>query len=156
VQSIDRRELDALRWAVHEPQRVAGRLDGTLFNDPHAHAAFDALTQWNFQDAVTQSSPEVAALLERLAVEELAIGNTSPDEVATRVVVNLVEASSQRLLASMLKAGDERSVQVKAVLDALVSARQTEHLHAAEEPARQLVGWIAECSKQPRESWSNA
>jgi DNA primase len=144
---IDRRELDALRWAVHEPQLVAGRLDATLFNDPRAHAAFDALTQWNFQDAVQQAAPEVSVLLERLAVEELSIGNAAPDEVATRVVVNLVEASSQRLLTSMLKAGDERSVQVKTVLDALVSARQTEHWNAAEEPARQLVGWVAECSK---------
>jgi hypothetical protein len=47
-------------------------------------------------------------------------------------------------------------VQVKAVLDALVTARQAEHWNAAEEPARQLVGWVAECSKQPRESWSPA
>jgi DNA primase len=154
--NIDRRELDALRWAVHEPQLVAGRLDSTLFNDPRAHAAFDALTQWSFQDAVQRAAPEVAALLERLAVEELTIGNDAPDEVATRVVVNLVEASSQRLLASMVKTGDERSVQVKAVLDALVTARQAEHWNAAEEPARQLVGWVAECSKQPRENWSPA
>jgi hypothetical protein len=51
----------------------------------------------------------------------------------------------------MLKVGDERSVQVKTVLDALVTARQTEHWNAAEEPARQLVGWVAECSKRPRE-----
>jgi hypothetical protein len=62
--------------------------------------------------------------------------------------VNLVEASSQHLLTSMLKAGDERSVQVKSVLDALVTARQAEHWNAAEEPARQLVGWVAECSKR--------
>ncbi len=154
--SIDRRELDALRWAVHEPQLVAGRLDSTLFNDARARAAFDALTRWSFQDAVQHAEPAVAVLLERLAVEELTIGNEPADEVATRVVVNLVEAASQRLLASMLKAADERSVQVKAVLDALVTARQAEHWNAAEEPARQLVGWISECSKQPRDSWSPA
>jgi DNA primase len=151
ARSIDRRELDALRWAVHEPQLVAGRLDASLFSDPLGRETFDALTQWSFRDAVQQAPPEVAALLERLAVEELAIGNEPADEVATRVVVNLVEASSQRLLTSMLKVGDERSVQVKTVLDALVTARQTEHWNAAEEPARQLVGWVAECSKRPRE-----
>jgi hypothetical protein len=106
------------------------------------------LTQWTFQDAVQQADPGVSALLERLAVEELAIGAEPADEVATRVVVNLVEASSQRLLSSMLKAGDERSVQLKCVLDALVTARQAEHWNAAEEPARQLVGWVAECSKR--------
>jgi DNA primase len=151
ARTIDRRELDALRWAVHEPQLVAGRLDASLFADEQARATFDALTQWSFRDAVQQAGPDVAALLERLAVEELSIGNEAADEVATRVVVNLVEASSQRLLASMLKVGDERSVQVKTVLDALVTARQTEHWNAAEEPARQLVGWVAECSKRPRE-----
>jgi DNA primase len=151
---IDRRELDALRWAVHEPQLVAGRLDRSLFSDARACAAFDALTQWSFHDAVGRADPDVAELLERLAVEDLAIGNEPADEVATRVVVNLVEASSQHLLASMVKQGDERSVPVKTLLDALVSARAIEHWNAAEETARQLVGWIAECSKQPRESRS--
>jgi hypothetical protein len=48
----------------------------------------------------------------------------------------------------MLKEGDERSVLVKSLLDALVTARQAEHWNAAEEPARQLVGWVAECSKR--------
>jgi hypothetical protein len=87
-------------------------------------------------------------LLERLAVEDLAIGTEPADEVATRVVVNLVEASSRRVLASMVRDGDARSVQVKPLLDALVTARQSEHWNAAEEAARQLVGWIAECSKR--------
>jgi hypothetical protein len=64
------------------------------------------------------------------------------------VVVNLVEASSQRLLASMVRQGDDRSAQLKSLLDALVTARQAEHWNAAEESARQLVGWIAECSKR--------
>jgi DNA primase len=149
---IDRRELDALRWAVHEPALVAGRLDRHLFGDARARAAFDALTRWSFQEAVGRADPAVASLLERLAVEDLAIGAEPADEVATRVVVNLVEASSQRVLRSMVKAGDERSAQLKAVLDALVTARQAEHWNAAEEPARQLVGWVAECSKRPGES----
>ncbi len=145
---IDRRELDALRWAVCNPELVAGRLDGALFNDPQARAAFDALTKWSFADAIARSDDVVGALLQRLAVEEPMVGGDSPDEVVTRVVVNLVEASSQRLLTSMVKQGDERSVQVKSLLDALVTARQAEHWNAAEETARQLVGWITECSKR--------
>jgi DNA primase len=148
TRAIDRRELDALRWAVHAPELVAGRLDPSLFSDDRARATLDALTQWSFREAVERAEPAIAAILERLAVEELAIGNEPADEVATRVVVNLVEAASQRVLASMLKVGDERSAQVKSLLDALVTARQTEHWKSAEESARQLVGWVAECSKR--------
>ncbi|MCU1426217.1 MAG: primase, catalytic core [Actinomycetia bacterium] len=145
---IDRRELDALRWAVQNPELVAGRLDRSLFADPSALAVFDALTQWSFAEATTRSEPDVAALLERLAVEDPTEGDEPPDEVVTRVVVNLVEASSKRVVTSMVKQRDERSSQVKTLLDALVTARQTEHWNAAEETARQLVGWIAECSKR--------
>jgi DNA primase len=144
---IDRRELDALRFAVHQPELMAGRLDATLFNDARAHAAFEALTSGPFREAVDRSDPPVAAVLEQLAVEE-AHGDEPIEEIVTRVVVNLVEASSQRLLASMVRQGDERSAQLKSLLDALVTARQAEHWNAAEESARQLVGWVAECSKR--------
>jgi DNA primase len=146
-QPIDRRELDALRFAVHQPELIAGRLDASLFNDARAHAAFEALTRWPFREAVDRADAPVAALLEQLAVEE-AHGDEPSDEIVTRVVVNLVEASSQRLLASMVRQGDERSAQLKSLLDALVTARQAEHWNAAEEWARQLVGWVAECSKR--------
>jgi hypothetical protein len=148
TRSIDRRELDALRWAVHAPNHIAGRLDSSLFSDERARATLDALTQWSFREAVEQAEPAIAGILERLAVEELAIGSEPADEVATRVVVNLVEAASQRVLTAMLKAGDERSAQVKPLLDALVTARQSEQWNTAEESARQLVGWVAECSKR--------
>jgi DNA primase len=151
ARAIDPRELDALRWAVHSPELVAGRLDPVLFNDPLALAAFDALTRWSFGDAITHADPPVAALLERLAVEEPMIGSETADEVVTRVVVNLVEASSQRLLTSMVTHGDERSAQLKPVLDSLVTARQSEHWNAAEDAARQLVGWVSECSKRGRD-----
>jgi hypothetical protein len=59
-------------------------------------------------------------------------------------VVNLVEASSKRLLASMLKTDDPRSASVKTMLDALVNARASEHWNDAENAAAQLVTWIAD------------
>jgi alpha-D-ribose 1-methylphosphonate 5-triphosphate synthase subunit PhnG len=65
-------------------------------------------------------------------------------EVVTRVVVNIVEASSQRVLASMLRQGDERSAAVKALIDALVRERAEERWSAAEAVAEQLVGWITD------------
>ena len=99
---VDRRELDALRWAVHAPALVSGRLAIDVFIDPLAREAYRSLSQWSLHDAVANSDPEVAKLLERLAVEDPIVDRQPEEEMVSRVVVNLVEASSQRLLASML------------------------------------------------------
>jgi DNA primase len=138
--AVDRRELDALRWAVQSPELMSGRLDAVLFADPLARSAFEALTAWPWHECLERASPEVAALLQRLAVEEPE--TVEVEERATRVVVNLVEASSQRLLTSMVKRDDPRSLELKPLLDALTSARGSEHWEAAESAAEQLVTWI--------------
>jgi hypothetical protein len=140
---VDRRELDALRWAVHAPDLMSGRLDTVLFADPLARSAFEALTTWPWHEALERVSPDVAALLQRCAVEDPET-HSGEEDLATRVVVNLVEASSQRLLASMLKRDDPRSVEVKTTLDALANARASEHWNDAENAASQLVTWIAD------------
>jgi DNA primase len=141
ARAVDRRELDALRWAVLAPDAMNGRLDAALFADPLARAAFDALTTWPWHECLENAGPEVVALLQRLSVEEPASG-ASPDELVTRVVVNLVEAAGQRLLASMLRRNDDRSAQVKGLLDALVRERADERWSSAESVAEQLVQWI--------------
>ena len=139
---VDRRELDALRWAVHAPGAIGDRLAVELFADPLARTAYDALTQGSFRDAVAHSEPEVAKLLERLAVEDPMKDGTSADDMVVRVVVNLVEASSQRVLASMVNTGDERSSELKVLLDRLVRRRGNDEWTAAEQVADELVGWI--------------
>ena len=63
-------------------------------------------------------------------------------------MVNLVEASSQRLLASMLRRDDPRTSEIKSLLDALANARAIEHWDAAEASAEQLVTWITEMAEQ--------
>jgi hypothetical protein len=142
---VDRRELDALRWSVHAPSLVGGRLDVSLFADPVARSAFAALTAGTLEEALHHDDPQVAALLQRLAVEEAPAGATV-EELVSRVVVNLAEASSQRRLASMLRSGDERSTQMKALLDALVRERDAGSWASAEEVAAKLVAWNAELS----------
>ncbi len=142
VRPVDRRELDALRWAVHAPELVSGRLEVELFVDPLARAAYGALARWSFREAVTRAEPEVTELLERLAVEDPIIGSQPRQEIISRVVVNLVEASSQRLVASMLSTDDERSSEVKGLLDLLVRRRGDDEWSDAEDVAEQLVGWI--------------
>jgi DNA primase len=139
---VDRRELDALRWAVHAQSDMSGRLTVELFIDPLAREAYRSLSQWSFREAVARSDPEVSKLLERLAVEDPIVETQPADEMVVRVVVNLVEASSQRLLASMLTEGDERSSELKVLLDLLVQHRGNDEWSAAEEIAEQLVGWI--------------
>ncbi len=140
---VDRRELDALRWAVQHPELMSGRLTVDLFADPIAREAFDALTQWPWHECLQQARPEVASLLQRLAVEEPEEG-APPEERVIRVVVNLVEASSRRLQASMLRDNDPRVSEIKSLLDALANARADEHWDAAERSAEQLVTWTSE------------
>jgi DNA primase len=141
--AVDRRELDALRWAVLAPDLMSGKLDLALFADPVARSAFEALTTWPWHECLEQAPPEAAALLQRLAVEEPGTADAYAD-VVTRVSVNIVEAAGHRLLASMLRAGDERSADVKALLDALVRDRADEQWQRAEVVAEQLVGWITD------------
>jgi DNA primase len=139
---VDRRELDALRWAVHAPELVSGHLAIELFVDPLAREAYRSLSQWSFREAVSNSEPEVSKLLERLAVEDPIVETQPPEDMVSRVVVNLVEASSQRLLASMLSSADEQSSELKALLDLLVHRRGNDEWSSAQDVAEQLVGWI--------------
>src|SRR3954451_1529596 len=143
---VDRRELDALRWAVQHPELMSGRLTVDLFADPIAREAFDALTQWPWHECLENARPEVATLLQRLAVEEPEDG-AAADEGVIRVVVNLVEASSRRLQASMLRENDPRVSEIKSLLDALANARGDEHWETAERSAEQLVTWITELAE---------
>jgi hypothetical protein len=72
------------------------------------------LTSWPWHECLDRASPEVATLLQRLAVEEPEEG-VAADERVVRVVVNLVEASSRRVHASMLKSDDPRASEIKSI-----------------------------------------
>ena len=53
------------------PELMSGRLDVALFADPLARTAFAGLTELPWHECLERASPEVAALLQRLAVEDL-------------------------------------------------------------------------------------
>lgn len=140
----DRRELDALRWIVHAPEQVAPHVHASLFTDARLRDAFELLLRSEtFDTAVTSADDDTAALLHRLAVEEPLTGTDSDDVLASRVIVNLVEASSRRLIASMLRDGDTRSAAIKPLADALVRARDTGNWSEAVRVADDLVAWAA-------------
>ncbi|HEY7439736.1 MAG TPA: DNA primase [Acidimicrobiia bacterium] len=143
VQHVDRREEDALRWAIHDPGIVADWLDASLFADPTTRAAFELLANaQEFRDALDESDGAVRALLERLAVEEPQLDD-EPETVRARLLVNTVEPAAERLLQDLLRAGDDRASEVKAQLDALRSGRGAGWIDG-ESAAMTLVRWISE------------
>ncbi len=149
--AVDRRELDALRWAIHEPDLVADWLDGALFGDPLARAVFDRLaTASTFREALDASEGAERALLERLAVEEPQ-HDGEPETVGARLVINMVEPAVQRLVAEMLASGDERVSEVKALLNTVVESRASGEWSAGKDAARQLVAWVVGARGRERE-----
>ena len=94
-------------------------------------------------DGIPLALELAAARVRSLAVEEIE-ADEELELLARRVVVNLVEAAGRRLLSTLLRREDERSIDVKLLLDALANARSIEHWDAAEDAASQLVAWIAD------------
>ncbi len=141
---VDRRELDALRWAIHEPHFVSDWLEPTLFADPVARAAFEQLlAAATIREALDASDGDVRSLLDRLAVEDTTVDG-DPETVRARLMVNMVVPAAERVLKSMLETDDERASEVKALLDLAVHNRETGEWDAAQQAARQLVGWLVD------------
>jgi DNA primase len=88
-------EVEALRLAVHRPEAVGERLDDVLFDDDLHRAAFGALVSAStLHDAIAGADPDVAALLQRLAVEDT-------EEDADDVIIRLLERAGSRALADL-------------------------------------------------------
>jgi DNA primase len=139
----DRTEIEALRVAVHEPALVADRLDGALFMDPVVHDAYCLLaSSATFHEALERAGGEVHDLLQRLAVEDLPWGDDA-GTYATSVLVQLVEAAGTRRLTDMVRSGDDRASELKAVLEMLVSNRSAGTWTVAADAAEQLLPWVA-------------
>jgi len=142
VEGLDRRELEALRIAVHEPELVVTLLDASLFASPTTQDAFAALaSSHSMHDAIEAAGPRARGLLERLTVEDLDVGEHA-QVYAAEVLANLVEVAAQRRLQELVARGDERSIIVKRVLDQLVCERDRGDLLAAQRCAEELVPWV--------------
>jgi DNA primase len=144
---VDRRELDVLLYAVHEPELVVDWLDARLFGDPIARAAFEQVAEHaDFHDALEAADGPVRELLDRIAVEE-PIASDEPETLRAHLMANMIGPAAVRVQTSMLRAGDARSSTVKLLLDALAHARESGDWEAVQEYAKQLLGWIAEGSR---------
>jgi len=145
---VDRRELDVLRWAVHEPALVADWLDESLFLDPVARGAYDLLvSSHDMHEAIDAAEGPVRQLLERLAVEDPQ-ADDEPTTVRARLIVNTVDPVAKRMLARMLRDGDERASTVKMQLDVVAHGREVGDWSRAQEAATQLVGWVVTEARQ--------
>jgi DNA primase len=146
---VDRRELDVLLYAVHDPELVVDWLDARLFSDPVARAAFMQIAESvDFHDAMEGAEGPVRDLLERIAVEE-PIASDEPETLRAHLMANMIGPAAQRELAGMLRGGDERATSVKLLMDALAHAREMGDWMAVQEDASQLLGWIGEGSRGP-------
>jgi DNA primase len=146
---VDRRELDVLLYAVHDPELVVDWLDARLFSDPVARAAFTQIAESvDFHDAMEGAEGPVRELLERIAVEE-PIESEEPETLRAHLMANMIGPAAQRELAGMLRGGDGRATSVKLLLDALAHAREMGDWLAVQEDASQLLGWIGEGSRGP-------
>jgi DNA primase len=153
--TVDRRELDILRWAIHRPELVADWLDASLFFDESARRVFVLLNETStFHEALDASDETSCRLLQRLAVEEPAVADDrEPETFRARLMINTIEPAAQRLLAATLRDGDDRASEVKTHLDAMAHHREVGDWEAARRDAEQLVGWAiarAEGSEKAR------
>jgi DNA primase len=140
---IDRRELDLLRWVIHEPTMVADWIDASLFADDRARAVFELLARsQTFHDALDAADGSTRDLLERLAVEEPA-SDDEPETLADRLLVNATAPRAQELLHGMLATGDDRASEVKRLLDEVAHDRGMGEWAKARAAAKRLVAWIA-------------
>jgi DNA primase len=140
----DRRELDVLLYAVHEPELVVDWLDERLFVDPLTRGAFDAIASSDsIHDAIASVDGPVRDLLERVAVEE-PIASNEPETLRAHLMANTIGPAAQRVLTSMLRANDDRATSLKLLLDALAHARESGDWEAVQEDAFELLGWLGE------------
>jgi DNA primase len=145
---IDRRELEALRWAIHDPAQVVTWIDACLFSDPLTLEAFELLASTaSFHEATAAATGPVLALLEQLAVEEPLVDG-EPETLHARLVVSLVEPAGERWLAELVRTGDDRVMVVKPLLDRIAHSRNSDWA-VGEESALQLVAMLSDASTPP-------
>ncbi len=144
---VNRPGLEALRLAVHRPDLVADRLEDVLFADELQRRAFLALAGADsVRAAVDAADDDVADLLRRLCVEELALPDDPRADPSDSVVAQLAREAARKALASRQAAA--RTGQADLADVAAETARVRRWIEELDEPARcreaadRLVAWL--------------
>lgn len=148
VMALSGPELEGLRLAVHRRDEVTGRLDQPLFSHVLAARAFDLLCRSaDVHEAIGQADPQVADLLQRLAVEET---DADADDITIRLVERAVHKELQELQAEMRQASPGQQAAYAPTVAWLklglerMRADDVTQKEAAVEAEVRLVAWLAE------------
>lgn len=141
-------ELEALRLAVHRRTDVCDRLDRALFSHAVAGNAFDLLRgSTDVHRALESADPQVADLLQRVAVEET---DADPDDVTIRLVERAVQKELRELQAEMRQLAPPEQASyaptiawLKLGLERMRDDDVTQRALALEAEER-LVAWLVE------------
>ena len=76
--------------------------------------------------------------------------SNEPENVARRLMANTIGPAARRVLAGMLRAGDDRAHSLKLLLDVLAHARESGDWEAVQEDAFELLGWLGEVNTRGR------
>lgn len=115
-------EIEALRAAVHHPEKVAGRLDANFFGSDLARAAFDELASaMTLHAAIESAPPEVADLLSRLAALDTGV---DPDDVVCRLLDRAAVRALSELQRAARSSDDDVDQPARAQLAASAKALQ--------------------------------
>jgi hypothetical protein len=141
--------LEALKLAVHHPEKVGDRLQAVLFVDQLQRDSFTALVEHDsLHEAISSAPPPVAALLRRVTVEEPRLGDIDLGDPIDSVVNVLLREAVRRALAELTvqsrgleaswQSGAAETVQVRLWLDELDDPT------AGRGAAERLVAWLTE------------
>jgi DNA primase len=105
--ALPRPELEALRLAVHHPEKIEGRLDIALFSSALAGAVYAELASaMTLHEAIEAAAPEVADLLGQLAVEDT---QEDPDDVLGQLIAQAAARALAELRREARSSTPERS-----------------------------------------------
>ncbi|MGH9247039.1 MAG: DNA primase [Acidimicrobiales bacterium] len=137
----DTPETEVLRLAVHQPAAVADWLSEDLFVGGMTLAAYRALAAAStFHEALDRADPEVAELLQRLAVEET-------DAEPTDVLARLVEEAARRGVAEVESDARRGSYVISVAPQKLAIERLRQPEYRSEAMA-ELVAWLGSRSEE--------
>ncbi len=141
--------LEALKLAVHRPEDVADRVHAVLFVDPLQREAFTALLDHrSLHEAIESASPEVAALLRRVTVEEPFAGDPELGDPVDSVVTVLLRGAVRRALTDVEK--ESRALNASWQDGAAETAQvrlwlaELDESTAGNAAADRLVAWLSE------------
>jgi DNA primase len=146
----DRAGLEALRFALHDPDAMLSRLSSVLFLDDVQRRAYEAITSGDghlaaIDEARAVGEDDVADLLSRLLVEEPQQPPDGTDPIAS-VVAQLVRHATRRVLSARESAVRSGDLEARDVVDEISVAKElVARLEGADGLAaeRELVEWLA-------------